>query len=113
MRKNPQWYSHKFNLPGVNYEVCIHLWENRCVWAKTLVKASVHDLTAFRDELKAMIPAGKRVIAYSGYYLFRDGENKIVAFPNSMDSEAVREFKNAARARRHQVHRSHEPVAQS
>ena len=99
MRKNPKWYSHKFNLPGLNYEVCLHLWENRCVWAKTQVAASVHDLTAFRGELKGMIPAGKRVICDSGYYSFKDGEDEILSFPNSMDTEDVRNFKNAARAR--------------
>ncbi|KAL3937649.1 MAG: hypothetical protein SGARI_002041 [Bacillariaceae sp.] len=99
MRKDPKNYSHKFKMPGLNHEVVLDLWTNRCIHVKTADKASVHDLTAFRMELQGKIPAGRRLICDRGYICFKNGENLKLAFPNPMDHPDVKEFKNRARAR--------------
>jgi hypothetical protein len=102
VRKNPKNYSFKFHLSGLNYEIVLHLWENRIINAKTGEKASVHDLTIFRQDTKAKVPPGKRIICDNGYYSFKYGEDKILACPSVLDSEDVKEFKKYARARHEQ-----------
>ena len=67
MRKNPKNYSHKFHMPGRNFEIVLDLWRNRCILARIGDQGSVHDLTVFWMELTNLIPAGKRVIADRGY----------------------------------------------
>ena len=99
MRKDPKNYSHKFKMPGLNHEICLDLWANQCIHAKTADKASVHDLTAFRMELWQKIPPGCRLICDRGYICYKNGENDVLAFPNPLDSADVYEFKNRARAR--------------
>lgn len=97
VRKNPKHFSHKFKLPGVNYEIALAIWDNKCVHAKTQDEASVNDLTAFRAELKGKIPAGKRVVADRAYISKDVAE--IVSVPNSLDSDEVKQFKSEARSR--------------
>jgi hypothetical protein len=58
-------------------------------------KASVHDITIFRDGLMAKIPRGKKVNADKGYR----GEKAIISTPNSHDPPDLRQFKSRARAR--------------
>jgi hypothetical protein len=100
MRKNPKKYSHKFHLPGLNYEIALHLWEPRCIHAKTGDQAaSINDKTAFQQELKGKVPKGKRVICNNGYICFQYGDNKILSFPNAMDSPELKEFKQLVCAR--------------
>ena len=85
MKKDPKNYSHKFKMPGLNHEVVLDIWSNRCIHVKTADKASVHDLTAFRMELWGKIPLGHRIICDRGYICFKDGENDSLAFPNPID----------------------------
>ena len=99
MRKNPRNYSHKFHLPGRNHEIAIDLWQSRCVHCKVSDRASVPDLTAFRQELRGKMAPGKRLIADKGYISFRNNEHDIIAFPNPLDTPAVKDFKDRARAR--------------
>ena len=58
-------------------------------------KASRHDITQFRSELLAKIPAGKRAVGDNGY----QGEPDAVSTPNSQDPAVLRKFKSRARAR--------------
>ena len=105
MKKDPKNYSHKFKMPGLNHEIVLDLWSNRCIHAKTVDKASVHDLTAFRMELWQKIPPGRRLVCDRGYICFKDGENHSLAFPNPLDNNDVKEFKNRARARHEHFNR--------
>ena len=99
MRKNPKNYSHKFHLPGLNYEITLHLWLPRCIHAKTGDPASINDKTAFRQELKGKVPLGKRIICDNGYVCFQYGDDKILSFPNTLDTAELKEFKQLACAR--------------
>ena len=98
-RKNTKNYSHKFHSPGRNHEIVLDLWRNCCVLAKASDPGSVSDITAYHEVLKALVPPGKRLICDKGYITHRYGDNHILAFPNSLDSPAVQEFKREARAR--------------
>lgn len=95
MRKNPTWYSHKSNSAGVNHEIALHLFEDRCVHCKSWDVASKHDKTIFKEELCQKIPAGKRVIVDKGY----DGLPETYSCYNQFDTVRTREFKKRAKAR--------------
>jgi len=95
LSKNTKFYSHKFKGPALDYEIAIHLYENKVVWVNSPFNALKHDITIFRSALKGKIPKGKLVVADLGYR----GEKGIVAIPNSHDTWEVQEFKGRARAR--------------
>jgi hypothetical protein len=97
VRKNPKWYSHKDNNPGINYEIALHLWTQQVIWAKSWDPASVHDLTVFRMELVHKIPAGKLVIADKGYICKH--LDHVLSTWSPLDSQELRQFKKEARAR--------------
>lgn len=75
---NKNWYSHKFNGPGLSYELGIAIRKNQLCWINGPFQASFHDskvfatndgdvddpVTKFRcgDGLKTQIPEGKRLI---------------------------------------------------
>lgn len=94
-KKHPQNYSHKFNTAGINHEIGIHLFEQRCVHAKVWDYASKQDKTIFKIELQQKIPAGKRVICDNGY----EGVPSMESAYNQFDTEAVKAFKKRAKAR--------------
>ena len=96
-RRNPKWWSHKSNHAGVNNEIGIHLWESRVVWANEWDVATAHDATIFSAELEHMIPAGRLVIADKAYG--SEELSHVIAAPNPLDSDAVKDFKKRARAR--------------
>lgn len=100
MNPTKQWYSHKFNGPGVAYEVAVHVRADKIVWISGTFKAGVSDLSIFRQEngLKEKIPIGKKLIADNGYI----GEAQL-STPNAFDSVAVKLFKQRARARHENV----------
>ena len=54
MRKNPKNFTHKFKLPGLNHEICLSLWENKCIHAKTANRASVHERDYWTPMLMTM-----------------------------------------------------------
>ena len=87
--KDPSWYSFKHKSAGVNYEVGLSVYENKCIWMHGPFKASKHDMTIFRKKLLKKIPRGKRVIGDNGYR----GESDIVSTPNSHDPDVLRKFK--------------------
>ena len=69
-RKNPsaKVYSHKFNGPGVGYEIAVAIYEDR-VEINGPFDPSTHDLTIFRSEdgLEANMPDRMRGIGDSAY----------------------------------------------
>ena len=100
MRKNSANYSFKFHMPGRNHEIALDLWRNRCVHAKLSDRASVNDLTAFRQQLKGLAQAaGVRIIGDRGYISFIQGDDDVLSIPNPMDPPRVKEFKANFNAR--------------
>ena len=96
LAKDPSWYSHKFNQPGVTYELGVSTCENRLVWINGPHKASKHDGTIYKEGLRQKIPPGRRVVADKAHR----GSKKSVSAPgNSNDGEELRLFKGRARAR--------------
>ena len=95
-RRTPsaRWYSHKFNGPGLSYELALSIYEDKLVWINGPFKASTSDIFIFRQGLETIIPEGKLVIGDSGY----KGSDK-VAISQVNDSNEVKRFKNRARAR--------------
>lgn len=94
------WYSHKFNGPGVAYEVAVSLETSKIVWINGPFKAGESDLSIFRkpNGLKEKLPPGMLVVADNGY----QGERQISA-PNFLDDEMTKNFKKRARARHETV----------
>jgi hypothetical protein len=101
-----KWYSHKFNGPGVAYEVVIALHSTNVISVRGPFPASIHDITVFRGGRKDEFPknpaavifktkAGQRVIGDSGY----EGEHEKVAITREGDSVEVKKFKARAKAR--------------
>jgi hypothetical protein len=97
MRRNRKHYSHKDHHAGLNYEIAISIFESKVVHAKTQSRASCHDISEFRKELRGKIPPGKRVIADKAYDAEEDSH--ILSTNNQFDAESVKEFKRRARAR--------------
>lgn len=95
-RKNKKWFSKKMKRAGLGYELALHLFENKIVHA-AVYKAKTHDLQKFRRKLMFKIPEGKRVVADRGYW--SKDLMHILATPNPLDTDEVKEFKKTARAR--------------
>ena len=90
--KDPAYFSFKHHTAGWNYEVGIHLFESKCIWLSGPHKAGTHnDAKVFNEKglRKKLAHEGKKAIADHGY---RGFPNEI-SIANSLDSEAVREFK--------------------
>ncbi len=86
--QDPEWYSHKFNKAGVNYELGISISQNRLVWMNGPFKAGLNDITIFTNEgLKEKLRAtGKKAIGDGGY----SGHSQQISTPNSHDSKPRR-----------------------
>jgi len=63
---NPLEMSHKHNHGAVKYEIAISILEPRCVWISAAYSGGVHDLTIFREKLKAKIKKWKKAIRVRG-----------------------------------------------
>ena len=100
-RVNARNFCKKFNMAGRNHEIVIDLWSSRCVHAKISDRGSVHDLTAFRQELVNKVVPGQRLICDRGYTSFQNDEHLILSFPNPLDEQTpgLVAFKAEARAR--------------
>jgi hypothetical protein len=96
-RKIPstEWYSHKFDGPGLTYELGIAIHQQKLVWIRGPERSGKGDLQNFRAEngLKSKIPGGKKVVADSIY------KDPVCAIKNPQDTADVRRFKRRARAR--------------
>jgi hypothetical protein len=89
--QDPEWYSHKFNKAGINYELAILISQNRLEWMNGPFKAGLNDITIFTNEgLKEKLRAtGKKAIGDSGH-------SQKISTPNSHDSKQVKKFKSRA-----------------
>lgn len=96
---DPQMKSSKFRKSGWKYEIALSVWDAKCVWLSGPHKASKHDMTIFREGLKAKIAPGKLVSADLGYRTSQPDEVGMMSFPNSMDTDALKEFKSRIRCR--------------
>jgi hypothetical protein len=92
--QDPEWYSHKFNKAGVNYELGILISQNILVWMNGPFKAGLNDITIFTNEgLEEKLRAtGKKGIGDGGY----SGHSQQISTPNSHDSKQVKKFKSRA-----------------
>ena len=91
-------FSHKFNHGAVKYEIGISVFDDHCVWISGPHPGGKHDLTIFREGLKAKIRPGKLVIADRGYRTSRDDEAMLCP-PDEVDNPALNNFKSRARLR--------------
>ena len=65
---NKMWYSHKFNRPGVQYEVAISIQGGDIVWVNgPFACGSWPDIKIFRQNLKHALLPGEKVEANLGY----------------------------------------------
>ena len=105
LSKNPALWSHKFNGPGLAYEIALDVIESRVVWLKGPFQAGANnDRNIFTNAhphlnlpaLRDLIPHDKRVIADGGYH---DRSDPRMSTPNSHDDPALRTFKARARMR--------------
>ena len=105
MRRNPKNFSFKHNYSGLNYQVAIHLFEERICYANTGDPGSVHDMTAMRNEFIGLLPVGigVRVVADAGYSGKSKAEKRIFAVSNPFDTRRVKELKNRGRSRQETV----------
>jgi hypothetical protein len=98
-RTNPStsWMSYKFQSAGLAYEIGLLLTSNDIVWINRPFKASVGDLTIFKDRgLADMIGPIKRPFVYLSA---GPGYKEKLAIQNQQDSIEIREFKKRACAR--------------
>lgn len=107
-----KWYSHKFNGPGVTYEVAVDIVKDRILSVNGPYPASCHDITIFRggktktkkdkwdqNALYFKIPEGKRLIGDSGYL----GEPDKVTTTLGGHSKEVKAFLARAKSRQETV----------
>jgi len=102
MSKDPSWYSHKGNGPGVAYEVAMNIWKSEIVHISDgYRKASVHDKTIYEEPggLRDKTQPGKKGIGDRGYRAKKGTPRLPVCTPNSHNTEQVRKFQGRARAR--------------
>lgn len=95
LSKNPKFYSHKSNGPGVNYELAVSVWENKLVWMNGPFVASKNDQGVFNSALRQKMHPSKLAIVDKGYAK----KSRQLCKPTSRDSDALRKFKSRARAR--------------
>lgn len=105
MRRNPKNYSFKNNFSGLNYQIAVNIWTNQIVYINSGDPASVHDMTAMRDEFIGLMPAGARIIADAGYTGKTEEEKRLFAVCNTFDTQAVKKLKKRARARQESVNK--------
>ena len=67
------WYSHKFNGPGLAYELGLCIKTGDIVWYHGPFPAKHPDLSIFRSNLKNLLLPGEKVVADLGY----KGESKV------------------------------------
>lgn len=94
-------YSHKFNGPGVGYQLALSLFTSDLVYLKGPSPAGEPDVTEYQAELKAMIPDGKKVIVDGGY---KDKDDNKLSNTNAHDPRPLRKFKARAKSRQEQFH---------
>lgn len=101
MNFDPRWFSHKFNGPGVRYEVGICIQTGWIVWINGPFPCGEWpDLRIARDALHYALPPGELYVADGGYA--DGGQNSDT--PNGLNDDDQR-MKKVARARHETVNR--------
>ena len=77
-----QWFSHKFNGPGLAYKIGVCIATGDIVWYNGPFQASVSDITIFRSKLKGLLLPGEKALGDGSYLDIkcvskRDGLNYI------------------------------------
>ena len=67
LAKNPENYSHKYNGPGLAYELALSIFDNKLVWISDQHKPSKSDLAIWKEKLAGLIPDDKLVVCDKGY----------------------------------------------
>ena len=85
---NTKFYSHKFKSAGLNYEVALSIYNNKCVWINGPFPAGDNDILVFRSKLKAkMLEARANSPTQTMYIGIGDkgyrGEKSLITIPNS------------------------------
>jgi hypothetical protein len=111
--KHPTWsqdtdyYSHKYNKAGLDYELAIALTTSRLVWMRGPFPAGSNDISIFckkglHDRLVAL---EKKAIGDGGY----SGHHATISTPNAHDSYGVKRFTSRA-LKRHETFNGHTKV---
>jgi len=100
-RKQPsaRWCSCKFKSAGLACEVAAAICHNKVVWMNGPCHGGDGDDEIHKSKLKAKVPKGKKVIADRGCKPSEEGE-KTLSIRNTLDSDALKEFKRRVQARR-------------
>jgi len=101
LSKDTKLFSHKFNGPGLAYEIAIDLFTSKVVWVRGPYKAGHSDRQIYKKELRQKIPQGKKVVADGGYASKKSPE---LATPNALDPKELLTFKARARMRQESFH---------
>ena len=99
---DPQMRSHKMNHAAWKYEIALAIFRERIVFASGPEKASVHDMTMFRNnglKAKMLQLPGKMIIGDGGYQTAEPDEINMISTPNPVDPEGLRNFKSRVRLR--------------
>ena len=80
------WYSHKFNGPGLSYEVGLNIKTGDIVWYNGPFPAKHPDLNIFRSNLKHLLLPGEKVVADLGY----KGDSKVRTELDALDKSHKR-----------------------
>ena len=69
-KPNAKWFSHKFNKPGLAYEIAVSVYSSDVVWVQGPFPAGTSDLSIFKrlgKGLKHKLPLGTKAIADRAY----------------------------------------------
>jgi hypothetical protein len=88
----------KFNHGAVKYLLAISVYRPKCVFISGPHRGGMHDLVAFREEMKAKMPRGKLANVDRGFRSSRPDET-MLSIPNAMDSVELNNFKSRSRLR--------------
>lgn len=101
-KEQRKYYSHKFKTAGLDYEVALSIFEQKCVWVAGPYPAGKNDISIFRHRLKQKMLDTRAKggtpcfgIGDRGYR----GEAELLTVPSSLDIEEVRDFKGRALSR--------------
>ena len=89
-----EYYSHKYNKAGINYELGIALSSGKLIWMNGPFKAGRNDVTIFVEHglEQRLLTLGKKCIGDGGYR----GHTAAASTPNAHDEYGVKRFKARA-----------------
>ena len=98
--QDKEYYSHKYNKAGINYELGIAISSSDLVWMNGPFKAGCSDKKIFNEKgLKAKLKSlGKKAIGDQGY----NGDHDVISTFNAHDTKNVKKFKSRA-LKRHET----------